>query len=291
MTAAPLAASADPLAIISGGGSIPPAVAQAAARSGRRVVVFALRGWADPAWVMGYPHHWIAVGQFGRLTRLMRREGCREVVFIGTLVRPALSQLRLDWGTVRALPHIWRSYRGGDNHLLSGMATLFEKAGFRLLPAHEVAPSILAPPGPLGANRPSARDEADIARALALLAAMGPFDVGQAAVVADGHVLAVEAAEGTDGMLARVAGLRQAGRIPTPTGAGLLVKAPKPGQDHRFDLPSIGPQTVDGVVQAGLAGIAVVAGGTITADPERLVRKADEAGIFIVGVPPQGSGG
>jgi DUF1009 family protein len=114
---------------------------------------------------------------------------------------------------------------------------------------------------------------------------MGPFDVGQGAVVAANHVLAVEAAEGTDGMLARIAELRERGRIPTPAGSGVLVKAPKPGQDRRFDLPAIGPRTVAEAKRAGLAGIAVVAGSTIIAEPGEVARAADAANIFVYGIP------
>ncbi len=285
MTAPLPATLAEPLAVLCGGGSLPPAVAAAAAQGGRRVVVFAIRGFADAAWVEAYPHHWIALGQLGHFYRLLRRESCRDVVFIGNLVRPVLSQLRLDWGAIRILPRLWRAFRGGDDHLLSTMAGFLEEQGFRLVAAHEVAPTILAPPGPLAARRPSPQDEADIAHGLALIAAMGPFDVGQAVVVANAHVLAVEAAEGTDGMLARVAELRREGRIPAPIGTGVLVKAPKPGQDRRFDLPTIGPRTVEGVKAAGLAGLAVLAGATLVADAATLAQRADEAGIFVVGVP------
>ena len=137
----------------------------------------------------------------------------------------------------------------------------------------------------MGKRAPSEGDRADIATGLAVLAAMGPFDIGQAAVIAAGHVLAVEAAEGTDAMLSRVAELRRLGRIRYPVGAGVLVKAPKVGQDRRFDLPSIGPQTIAGVIRAGLAGLAVVAGATIMAEPEVVVAAADRGKIFVVGIP------
>jgi UDP-2,3-diacylglucosamine hydrolase len=103
-------------------------------------------------------------------------------------------------------------------------------------------------------------------------------------VVANRHVIAVEAAEGTDQMLARVAELRNNKRFRAPAGTGVLIKAPKPGQDRRFDLPSIGPKTIDGIAAAGLAGLAVVAGGTIVAEPQELIQKADRAGIFVVGL-------
>jgi DUF1009 family protein len=183
------------------------------------------------------------------------------------------------------LPRIAAAFRGGDDHLLSNVGRLVEQQGLRLLGAHEVAPEILVPQGALGRVQPSERDRADIALGFDYLRAAGPFDVGQAAVVTDKRVLAVEAAEGTDQMLTRVAQLRECGRIGTPKGAGVLVKAPKPNQDRRFDLPSIGPQTVEGVVRAGLAGIAVASGETVIAEPERLVAAADRADIFVVGTP------
>ena len=273
-----------PLGIVGGGGSLPLAVADAVRGRGRPVVIFAMRGWAD-AGVERHRHHWIAVGQLGRMFRLARGEGCRDLVFIGTLARPAISQIRLDWTTVRLLPRLVQAFRGGDDRLLSGVGGIFEDQGFRMLGAHEVAPEILVPAGPLGRHAPGERERADIARALALLAATGPYDVGQAAVIADGHVLAIEAAEGTDRMIERVAALRRDGRVHSPAGVGVLVKAPKPAQDRRFDLPSIGPPTIEGIARAGLAGLAVVAGATIVAEADRVVRLADEHGLFVIGVP------
>jgi DUF1009 family protein len=284
----PASRGEESLAIICGGGSIPRAVADAVARSGRRVVLFAVRGWAEPATVQSYPHHWVSLGQYGRFLRLLQAEGCRDIVAIGTMLRPSITQVRLDWHTLRVLPRIWRAFRGGDDHMLSSLGRIMEDDGYRLVAAHEVAPSILVPMGPLGSRAPGERDQADIALALALLRATGPFDVGQAAVVAAGHVLAIEAAEGTDRMLARIAEMRRAGRVSTRPGTGVLVKAPKPGQDRRFDLPSIGPQTVDGVAEAGLAGMAVLAGATVLAEPQRTAQRADDAGVFVAGVADEG---
>jgi DUF1009 family protein len=278
-----------PLALVCGGGTLPAAVAEAAERHGRRVVMFPVRGWADAATVAGRSHHWISLVQTGHFLRLARQEGCRDIVFIGTAVRPPFSALRLDWETLRVLPGIWRAYRGGDDHLLSAIAGMLGTYGFRIVGAHEIAPEILIPAGPLGSRSPNERDRADIARGLALLHAIGPFDVGQAAIVADNHVLGVEAAEGTDGLLARIAELRAAGRISTPRGVGVLIKAPKPEQDRRFDLPAIGPKTVMGAAQAGLAGIAVVAGGAILAEAAEVVRTADRAQLFVIGVDEHAS--
>jgi len=281
-------ADTGPVGIICGGGNFPFVVADAAGRAGRRVVLFGIRGWADAQAIARYPHHWAGLGQFGRFRRLARAENCRDVVIIGALTRPSLAQLHPDLVTLRYLPRIARLLRGGDNHLLSGVARIFEENGFRLLGAHEVAPDILVPEGTLGRHQPSERDRRDIARGLSLVRAMGPFDIGQAVVVADNYVLAVEAAEGTDGMLKRVATLRQDGRVRLSGRIGVLVKAPKPAQDRRLDLPSLGARTVAGAAEAGLAGIAVEANGAITADFTGFIQAADAAGLFVVGVSAQG---
>ena len=246
--------------------------------------MFPVRGWADPKVVERYTHHWVAIGQAGRFFRLARAERCREAVFIGTLLRPALTQLRPDWYMLRLMPRIAATFRGGDDRLLSGIAALFEECGVRIVGVGEVAPEIIVQGGMLGRSMPSERDRADIAYGLKLIATLGPFDIGQAVVVADGHIVAVEASEGTDNMLMRVAQLRNEGRFTKPPGVGVLVKAPKPGQDRRFDLPAIGPRTIDNVARAGLAGLAVAAGSAIVAEPDQVSAAADDAGIFFIGV-------
>lgn len=280
-----------PLAIIAGGGSLPSTVAAAARAQGRRVVLFPIRGSAEPDRLGDVPHHWIGAAQFGRFLRLAASEGCRDVVMIGSVLRPTITTHLPDLYTLRLVPRFLKLFRGGDDRLLSGIGAILEERGFRLLGAHEVAPEILMPEGALARGRPSAQDLADIARGLELLSAMGRFDVGQAVVVANGRVLAVEAAEGTDGMLDHVALLRREGRIRVHSGMGVLVKAPKPGQNLRIDLPSIGPQTVERAAAAGLAGIAVAAGRAIVAEPERLTLAADRTGLFVMGVRDEGVAG
>ncbi len=272
------------LAIICGGGSLPAAVAEAVARRGRRPVMFGIKGWADAAVIERYAHHWIAIGQAGRFFRLARADQCRDGRFIGTVLRPPITQLRLDWQTIRAMPGLIRAYRGGDDKLISGVARIAERGGLRVVGVGDVAPEVLVPEGVLGRYRPSDRDKADIARARDVIAALGPIDVGQAAVVADNNVLGVEAAEGTDHLLKRIAELRRIGRVTSARGTGVLVKAPKPGQDRRLDLPSIGPRTVENVARAGLAGLAVTAGSTMIAEPDAVTAAADREGIFLVGV-------
>ena len=274
-----------PLAIVCGAGNMPFRVADAVIGRGRRVVLLALAGWADPSQVERYRHYWARLGQFGRLRRIARQEGCRDIVFIGALTRPAITQLRFDWGTLMVLPRIIKAFAGGDDHLLTRVSRIIEDSGFRLLGAHEVAPEILVPAGQLGRHAPVERDRADIAVGQALLAVTGPFDIGQAVVVAGNRVIAIEAAEGTDRMLARIAQLRREGVLKLPEKCGVLVKAPKPSQDRRFDLPSVGARTIEAAVAADLAGIAVEARGAVTADLGEMVRQADSAGLFVVGVP------
>lgn len=274
-----------PLALVCGGGSLPLAVADHVSARGRRVVLFPVRGAAAAADFAERPHHWLYPGQLGRFSRIAHSAGCSDVVFIGWLVRPSLWQIRPDLTALMLLPRIAAAFRGGDDHLLTGVARIVEDRGFRLLGAHEVAPEILVPEGVLTRTVAKERDLSDIKLGLEYLQATSPFDVGQAVVVADRQVLATEAAEGTDGMLSRVAELRKIRRIHAPVGTGVLVKAPKRGQDRRFDLPSIGPQTVANVVKAGLGGIAVAAGTTIIAEPEPMVKAADAAGVFVLGVP------
>lgn len=277
--------SGEPLGIICGGGNFPGLVAEAALRQGRRPVMFGIRGWADAPIVERYDHHWIALGQAGRLFRLARAENCREVVLIGMLLRPPLRAIRLDWLTVKLMPQFLLCLRGGDDKLLTGVASLMEKhGGLRIIGVKDIAPEVFMAQGVIGSFKPGARDQTDIARGLAVIAALGAFDIGQAVVVADGHVLAVEAAEGTDQMLKRIAELRRSGRIVSAVGTGVLVKAPKPGQDRRLDLPTIGLRTVENAAAAGLAGIAVAAGSTMIADAEAVIGAADRARIFVAGV-------
>lgn len=274
---------AGPVAIVCGGGSLPLTVADTVLGTGRAVVLFPIHGWADPAAVARYHHHWLHLGSLGRFCRLAHKEGCRDVVMIGNALRPAIHELRLDWLTLRLLPRIIRLFKGGDDRLLSGVASMMEEQGFRFIGAHELAPQILVGEGPLGLIKPTDAHMQDIACGFDLISAIARFDVGQAAVVADNRVLAVEAAEGTDHMLDRIAALRTEGRIRIPENSGVLVKAPKPGQDWRFDLPSLGPRTVEKAAHAKLAGIAVAAGGAVIAEPVRVAEAADRAGLFVVG--------
>lgn len=274
-----------PVGLIAAGGVMPFAVADSLLARGLTPVIFALRGICDPARVGPYRHHWISIGQIGRAKKLFRTEGCRDLMFIGSLVRPALSEIRLDFGTLRVINEVWAAFRGGDDHLLSSIGRILEKDGFRMVGLKDVAPDVLMPEGSLTNTKPDDQSIYDIALGRELLRALSPFDIGQAVVVIDGHVVGIEDIEGTDGLLARIVSLRALGRIRAADRRGVLVKAPKNGQDLRYDLPTIGARTVEGAAKARLAGIAVIARNTVLAEPQATIEAADAARIFVTGLP------
>lgn len=170
--------------------------------------------------------------------------------------------------------HFW----GGDNTLLEAVLNYLETEGFRIVGADEVLATLLAPKGLLGKIRPTKDAEADIAKGVPIVHAVGNLDIGQSIVMQKGYVLGVEAAEGTDNLILRCGELRR----PSPYG-GVLIKAKKPHQERRIDLPTIGPDTVLNAAKAGLSGIAVEAGGTLILDRKEVSLKADALGLFIVG--------
>ncbi|MDP3409608.1 LpxI family protein [Bosea sp. (in: a-proteobacteria)] len=273
-----------PLAIIAGAGEFPPRLAAVAARRGRSVFVAALEGAADPAAFGPADVQSYRLGQLGRLLAEFRRREVTELVLIGSLPRPSFSALRPEASTLKYLPHFARAFRGGDDHLLRGVVSFFEGQGFTVHGPAEIAPEMTAPIGPLGRKTASPDQQALIARGFELLAALSPFDVGQAAILADHRIIAIEAAEGTDGMIRRVGEMIASGRLRIAKGDGLLVKAPKDGQDLRVDMPAIGPETLRNLAAAGLSGIALRAGRVLVGDAAALGQLADQAGLFVEGV-------
>jgi DUF1009 family protein len=270
-----------PLAIIAGGGTLPSALADAAVAQGRAVHVIGIRGEAD-AKISRFPHTWLKWGEVGKLFATLDDQGCRDLVIIGSVSRPDLANVRFDFGAIKNLPFLLGLGVGGDDQVLSSVVRFLEGKGYRVYGAGEVAPELLAAEGTLGAKAPSPEDRADIEAGFRVVSALGRLDVGQAAVVVKGRVLAVEAAEGTNAMLARCDEMRKgAGRRRGL--AGVLVKAPKPGQEERVDLPTIGPETVEMAAQAGLAGIAVAAGRVLIADRDATIAAAGQHGLFLIG--------
>jgi DUF1009 family protein len=272
------------IAVLAGRGEYPLRVASAATAQGASVYVAVLSDAGNPADYAAYDAKEYRLGQLGRFLDEIRRREINEIVMVGALPRPSFGALAPELSTLKYLPHFARAFQGGDDHLLRGVVSFFEGQGLRVLGPAELAPDLVAPVGTLGRHKPSTVAREAIATGMNLLAALSPFDIGQAAIIADHRVVAVEAAEGTDAMIERVAGLVQAGRLKPGKGDGVLVKAPKLGQDLRVDMPAIGPDTLTRVAAAGLAGIAIRAGSVLIGDRDRLVTLADASGLFIEGV-------
>jgi DUF1009 family protein len=263
------------LGIIAGGGDLPWKLANHATSSGRGVYILALAGFADPGLQQKFGGAEAAMGEIGKGIRLLKEAGCEEIVFAGTIKRPDLSSLKFDLKGASLLPDLIAAGTGGDA-LLRVVLNAFEKAGFRVIGADEVLNSLLAPAGPLGSRSPAREDWADLRTAAAAANRIGAVDVGQGAVARGGVVIATETEEGTDAMLRRIA--------ESKTGSGgVLVKRPKPQQERRIDLPTIGMQTVRGAHAAGLAGIAVEAGAALVMNRAELVQEADRLGLFVYG--------
>ncbi|TCR62726.1 UDP-2,3-diacylglucosamine diphosphatase LpxI [Bosea sp. BK604] len=286
MSAAPTGTegAAFPLAIIAGSGEYPPRLARLAVARGHEVYVAAVEGAASLADFAPDMVRVYRLGQLGRLLDELKRRGIGDIVLIGALPRPSFGSLLPEASTLKYLPHFARAFQGGDDHLLKGVVQFFEGQGFRVHGSADIAPELTAPLGPLGKRQVPTVARPVIEQGFALLAALSPFDVGQAAIVADHRVVAIEAAEGTDAMIKRVSELVAAGRLKFGKGDGVLVKAPKDGQDLRVDMPAIGPNTLRNLAQAGLSGIALRAGKVLVGDSERLGKLADELGLFVEGV-------
>lgn len=271
------------LGVVAGGGELPRAIAESARDAGRKVFVLALRGSSDD-WVSNFPHVWVALGETGKAFKQLHAADVGEVLLAGKVERPKFSDIRLDAKSVMLAPRVMAAALKGDDALLRSLVELFEREGFHVIGAAEAAPDLIAAVGPLGQRRPSPEQEKDINLALKVVRTLGELDVGQAAAVCAGLTLAVEAAEGTDAMISRIATLPEHVRGTTAKRRGVLAKAPKPVQDRKTDLPVIGVQTVRNVAAVGLAGIAVEAGGALIVDKRAVAQEADKLGLFVIGV-------
>ncbi|HQT46520.1 MAG: UDP-2,3-diacylglucosamine pyrophosphatase [Acidocella sp. 20-63-7] len=272
--------SPKPLGIVAGGGPLPGRVAEAAQAGGRPVFIAALEGFAEPDVVAPYAHQFFRLDAVGAIRQALREYGCTDLVVIGPVKRPSIFSLRPDAEGIRLIAKIGRAAFLGDDGLLAAVLRVLEEEGYHILGMHDIVGDALGPEGLLSKAAPDDAARADIQRGIAVLKIIGAADIGQACVVQQGIVLAAEAVEGTDAMLARAGGLAR------PGPAGVLVKLAKPGQERRADLPTIGPATLRNAQKAGLRGIAFEAGGTILTDKAAMIDIADEAGLFLIGVKP-----
>ena len=272
-----------PVGIIAGGHELPLEIAEALKQAGREYFLFGLSGEADTR-IANHPHAWLKWGEIGRLFAMIEQMKIRDVLFIGSITsRPDFKSVRLDFGAVKALPEILKIMaNGGDEGVLSGLATFIERRGLRLMAVPDVAPGLVVGDDLCVGAVKSYEMEADVELAAESAVLIGALDAGQGVVVAGGRILAMEGPEGTDQMLERVAMIREQKRARWKFGKeGLLLKRARPGQDLRFDMPTIGPRTVENANKAGLAGIICAAGQVLCVNRKETIRKAGEMGLIL----------
>lgn len=268
----------DKLGIVAGNGALPACLVRACQKQGRPFCVLALKGHAD---LSQFPNDidivQVRLGALGRAVCEMKKRSVRDIVFIGGVRRPSLIELCPD---LKALSVFLKAGLRclGDDGLLRTVIHQVEKYGFRVIGVDELIPQLLAPLGVLGTVLPSVSDLKDIRRGFQAAKILGQADVGQSVIVQQGLVLAVEAIEGTAALIARSTELRRKGS------GGVLVKVSKPQQERRIDLPTIGPDTIQGAIKAGLKGIAVESDSVLIVDIDQTIQKANKAGIFVIGV-------
>lgn len=274
------------LGLIAGGGGLPLALAEHCRQGGRPYFVIRLRGFAEPA-MDAFPGDVAGIAEIGRIVKLARDAGCESLCFAGLVRRPDFAALKPDLRGLTWLPGAMLAARRGDEALLRFLMSEFEKEGFRIEGAHEVMGDLALPTGPLGRFAPQDDHSVDIAKAIQVARAIGALDIGQAVVVCDGLVLAVEAQEGTDALLRRVAELPADLRGAPGRRKGVLAKVAKPIQEERVDLPTIGLTTIEAADRAGLAGVVGIAGRMLVVERAAVAAAADAAGLFVAGVPDQ----
>lgn len=274
--------NSDPkLGIIAGKGVAPFQLIEACQQAGRSFYVFCLEGHADPALGEEVAHTWIGLGQLGKLKEICTQEKVEELVMIGAVRRPSMSEIKPDWLTVKALTKIGFNSLGDDGLLRAIGKVLEDECHVKLIGATDVFADLLTPVGVLTQTQPDEQALDDIERAREVALTLGKLDVGQAVIVQQGLVLGIEAIEGTEALILRAQEMKREG------GGGVLVKVAKPQQDNRYDLPSIGMQTVQSAHEAGLSGIAIEAGRSLLLERADTIEAADAAGLFIVGLEPE----
>ncbi len=262
------------LALIAGRGALPEAVAAAQETA---PIICALE--SDPPKRLEVDP-WFRIETLGTLLAELKARGVDRICMAGAIERPQIDPAAIDAATLPLVPVLTDALQGGDDGALRALIRIFEQAGLQVEAAHQAAPGLLLPPGvPTGAQ-PKDAHRGDAGRGAAIVSAMASVDIGQACAVLNGQALAVEGVFGTDWMLTSLAA--------RPDGeGGLLFKAPKPGQDVRADLPTIGPETVRAAAGAGLEGIVIEAGGVIVLDQPGVIAACDRMGMFLWSREPQ----
>jgi len=261
--------------LIAGSGRFPLLVAEAARGAGWEVVGIGIKEEADPA-IEGLVSrcYWISLGELGRLIEILKQEGVRQAVMAGQVKHKQIfSSIQPDWRLVKLLLGL-RSKN--TDALIGAVARVLAEEGVELLDSTAFLQPLLAPEGRISARQMDERETADVAYGHQVARRLAAFDIGQSVVVCEGACVAVEAMEGTDAAILRAAQFSNGKPL-------TVVKVSKPGQDMRFDVPVIGPGTMETMEKAGATALAVDAGRTLLLDREELLRRAERAGVAIAG--------
>lgn len=263
------------LALISGTGELPTRVAS---RLRKWPLVCALDGFAPDELI---PEITFRLETLGSFLRVLAERGVHEVCFAGAIRRPTVDPAAIDMATAPLVPKLMEAMGQGDDGALRAVVEIFESAGFVVRGVDELVTDFLLPAGVPTKNRPNAQDQMDAERALTVLAVLAPIDVGQACVAASGQILAIETLGGTDFMLNGLLGPDGERHSRLKATGGVLVKIPKRGQDRRMDLPTIGVPTIERAARAGLRGVVIEARGVMVVNPEHVITRANELGLFL----------
>jgi DUF1009 family protein len=266
------------LAILAGGGILPQKLLETCDQKGITAFVVGFEGQTDPLVIQGRSHLWTRLGAAGQVIKTLKSHQIKDLVFIGSIRKPTISELRPDMKAAEFFTRAGWRVMSGDNGLLEALRDFLAQEGFRVHGIHTIADNLLTPLGDIGAYGPKGRDWQDIEKGIEVSQQLGALDIGQAVIIQEGVILAVEGAEGTDAMIERTKPLMRKGR------GGVLVKTCKPQQDRNLDLPTIGPQTIQKAGESGLAGVAIHAGHSLLIDPEEVAQIADKHKMFVIGV-------
>ena len=265
------------LGLIAGGGMMPVEIIRHCNNTGREIFVVGLESFAHEEQLKEAPHIFAKIGEAGKILKAFKKNNVCEIVLAGGIKRPSFKEMIPDWEGMKIAAKL-AVKKMSDDKLFRAVMDEIESHGFKVVGIEEVVPEMMFSEGIYGKVKPSGEDMDDIRRGITVAKALGAVDVGQAVVVQEGMVLAVEAIEGTDMMLSRAATVKKEGKAP------VMVKVLKPGQDMRTDLPAMGLQTVEQLKKYGMGGIAVEAGGILLIEREAVIEMADREGIFIIGI-------
>lgn len=265
------------LGIIAGGGMLPQKLLSSCDANGIDVFIIGFEGQTDKKIIAGREHMLTRIGAAGQIIKTLHTHDIKDLVLIGSIRRPTLSELRPDFKTVQFFSKVALQAMGDDG-LLKALRGALEDEGFCIHGIHKFSADLLAPAGAIGKCKPKKEHWPEIKRGYEAAKTLGELDIGQAVIVQEGHILGVEAAEGTDELIKRCAPYRRKGR------GGVLVKICKPQQDKDLDMPTIGPETIKLASTIGLSGIVVEAGESLIVDQQDVATLADKYKMFVYGL-------